>query len=412
MYAGRLGGDLMGRATAATRELPPGEDATCLLVQGITGWHLDGYRPSVPLLRRALSELRLDHDSRLLWVASPIAHHVWDDAAWHRLTEQAVGFARTTGALSLLPTALVYRAGALLHAGRMADASGLLDEADALQRTTGLAPHPSTLLTLVAHQGDAAATAQLIEATVADAHQRGEGRLLALAAHAQAVLSAGLGQYAVAMEAARRACEYEDIGVFNWALGELVEAAARAGDGAAAAEAADRLRERTMVAGTDWALGTQAIADALTGPARHAEDRYREAVERLARSRVASQLARARLLYGEWLRRGNRRGAARTVLLQAHEAFSVMGAKGFAERAARELLAAGETVRRRGRGTYQELTPQETQIARLAVAGRTNAEIGAALFLSPRTVEWHLRKVFAKLGITSRRELAAATRAG
>ncbi|NMO49667.1 helix-turn-helix domain-containing protein [Actinoplanes sp. TBRC 11911] len=412
VHAGRLGGDLMRRATTAARELPDSDDPACLLLRGVTAWHLDGYRQSVPLLRRALSEVRMDHDSRLLWIASPVAHHVWDDAAWHRLTEQAVGFARTTGALSLLPTALVYRAGALLHAGRMADAAGLLDEADALRRTTGVAPHPSTLLTLVAHQGDATAVADLVEATVADAHQRGEGRLLALAAHAQAVLSAGLGQYSVALEAARRACEYEDVGVFNWALGELVEAAARSGDTAAAAEAAERLRERTTVAGTDWALGTQAIADALTGPARHAEDNYREGVERLAQTRIHSQLARARLLYGEWLRRENRRGAARTVLLQAHESFTVMGAQGFAERAARELLAAGETVRRRGRATFDQLTAQETQIARLAVAGRTNAEIGAALFLSPRTVEWHLRKVFAKLGISSRRELAAATRTG
>jgi DNA-binding CsgD family transcriptional regulator len=431
MYAGRLGDDLMLRAATAARDLPaddatglprdlpagkatglapdppPHDDAAGLLLRGLSTWRLDGYTASVPLLQRALASLRLDGDIRLLWVASPIAHHVWDDAAWHRLTEHAVTVARGTGALSLLPTALVFRAGALLNAGRMADASALLDEADALQRTTGVKPHPSTLLVLVAYQGDETATTTLIEETVADARTRGEGRLLALAGHAKALLCTGRGRYEAALRAAREATAYEDVGVFNWALAELVEAAARAGDPSTANEAAERLRERTTVAGTDWALGTQAVADALTGP--HPEDHYRDAIERLGAGMLASALARARLLYGEWLRRRNRRSPARVQLRAAHESFTEMGANGFAERAARELMAAGETIRRRGHPTHAALTAQETQIARLAVAGRTNSEIGTALFLSPRTVEWHLRKVFAKLGITSRRELAAAT---
>ncbi len=251
---------------------------------------------------------------------------------------------------------------------------------------------------------------ELIEATVEDADARGEGWLLGLAGYTKAVLSNGLGHYPAALEAARQAAEYEDLALFNWTLGELVEAAARVGERAVAAEARERLAERTGAAGTDWAFGAQALADALAGPSEKAEERYREAIERLAASRIGLQLARARLLYGEWLRRENRRNDARIQLRTAHEAFTTMGAEGFAERAGRELVAAGETVRKRTVGVWDDLTSQEAQSARLAAAGHTNPEIGAVLFLSPRTVEWHLRKVFTKLGISSRRELAGALR--
>jgi DNA-binding CsgD family transcriptional regulator len=234
--------------------------------------------------------------------------------------------------------------------------------------------------------------------------------LLAVAGYSRAVLFNGLGRYPAALEAALEAARYEDLAVLQWTLGELVEAAARAGADIVAAEARDRLAARTRVVDTNWARGAQALADALAGPAGPVEEYYREAIEQFAATRLGLQLARARLLYGEWLRRENRRADARMQLRIAHEAFTTIGADGFAERAGRELAATGETVRKRTLGVREEFTPQEAQIVRLAVAGRTNQEIGAVLFLSPRTVEWHLRKVFTKLGVSSRRELASALR--
>ncbi|MFI7610404.1 AAA family ATPase [Nonomuraea terrae] len=410
MHSGRLGGDDLLRAAEAARAVPAGESMAGLLLAGLTTWSLDGYAPAVPLLRRALDALTTNDDLALLWLAGPVAHEVWRDETWHRLTAQAVGFARATGALSVLPTALAFRAGSLVYEGRFADAADLLDEAAGLGRATGLAAYPSASLTLAAHRGQELPATELIETTVEDAAARGEGRLLGLAGYAKAALCNGLGRYPAALEAARQAVEYADIAVFNWTLGELVEAAVRSGEPATATQARERLAERTSAAGTDWALGVQAVADALAGPAEQAEERYREAIERLSATRMRLQLARARLLYGEWLRRDNRRGDARAELRTAHDAFTTMGAEGFAERAGRELAATGETVRKRTMEAREELTSQEAQIARLAMAGRTNPEIGAVLFLSPRTVEWHLRKVFIKLGIGSRRELAAALR--
>ncbi|GAA4567855.1 helix-turn-helix transcriptional regulator [Planotetraspora kaengkrachanensis] len=410
VHAGRLGGDDLRRAAEAARAVPTGEDPAGLLLAGLTAWSLDGYAQAAPLLCRALDALTTDEDPGLLWLAGPVAHEVWRDEAWHRLAEQAIGFARATGALSLLSTALVLRAGALLFEGRFADASDLLDEVDALGRATGLGVHPSASLALAAHTGRELPALELIEAAVKDADARGEGRLLGMTGYARAALFNGLGRYPAALEAAGQAAEYEDLAVCNWALGELVEAAVRSGEQAVASQARERLAARTAAAGTDWARGVQALADALAGPPGQAEESYREAVERLSATRIRLSLARAHLLYGEWLRRENRRGDARVQLRTAHDAFTTMGAEGFAERAGRELAATGETVRQRTLGAREELTSQEAQIARLAVSGRTNPEIGAVLFLSPRTVEWHLRKVFIKLGIGSRRELAAALR--
>ncbi len=409
VHAGRLGGDPR-RVAEAARGVPAGEEPAGVLLTGLTAWSLDGYAPAAPLLLRALERLTADEDLGLLWLAGPVAHEVWEDAAWHRLTERAVDVARATGALSLLPTALVLRAGALVLAGRLTDASNLLDEADALGQATGLPAPPFASLALAAHRGRELPAVELIDAAVREAEALGGGWLLGLAGYAKAVLSNGLGHYPAAVEASRQALGHDDLAVVNGALGELVEAATRAGEAGTAAEARERLADRTRAAGTDWALGVQALADALAGPPGTAEDRYREAVERLSGERLGLPLARARLLYGEWLRRENRRGDARAQLRVAHEAFTTAGAEGFAERASRELAATGETVRKRAAGVPDELTAQEAQIVRLAAAGNTNPEIGAVLFLSPRTVEWHLRKVFTKLGVTSRRELAAALR--
>ena len=215
----------------------------------------------------------------------------------------------------------------------------------------------------------------------------------------------GLGRYKAALVAARRASEHDDLGLFGWALVELVEAAVRAREPELAADALERLSERTGLSGTDWALGIEARSRALLSNGQAAEDLYLEATERLSRSRIKVHLARTHLLYGEWLRRENRRIDARETLRTAHEMFSAMGAEAFAERAARELLATGEKARKRTADTRGQLTAQEMQIAELAREGHSNPEIGARLFISPRTVEYHLHKVFTKLEISSRNEL-------
>jgi DNA-binding CsgD family transcriptional regulator len=225
---------------------------------------------------------------------------------------------------------------------------------------------------------------------------------------ATALLYNGRGRYAEALAAAQRGCEHDDVGLSAWALVELIEAGVRSGATDATSGALDRLSARTQASGTDWALGIEAGSRALLSDGRDAEPLYREAVERLARSRGVVHLARARLLYGEWLRRENRRVDAREQLRAAHDDFSRIGAEAFAERARRELLATGETAPRRTAETRDVLTPQEAQIARMASDRQTNPEIGAKLFISPRTVEYHLRKVFTKLDITSRKELRGA----
>jgi DNA-binding CsgD family transcriptional regulator len=226
--------------------------------------------------------------------------------------------------------------------------------------------------------------------------------------YAAALLYNGLGHYDKALAAAELVCEYDDIGVLGWELAELVEAAVRSGQSARASGALERLSETARASGTDWALGTEARSRALLSEGQAAENCYREAIERLGRTRMRPAVARAHLLYGEWLRRENRRRDARTELRTAHGLFTTMGIEAFAERARRELLATGDTVRKRTVQTASELTAQEAHIARLAVGGRTNVEIGAQLFLSTRTVEWHLGKVYTKLGVGSRRELPQA----
>jgi DNA-binding CsgD family transcriptional regulator len=233
--------------------------------------------------------------------------------------------------------------------------------------------------------------------------------VVALAGYATAVLYNGLGRYQEALAAAQWACEHEDVGFFGWTLVELVEAAARSGEHEVAVEALQRLEERTLVSGTDWALGVLARSRALLSGGSAAEELYREAIERLARTRIVVHLARAHLLFGVWLRRENRRVLAREQLHIAHEMLSRIGAEAFADRCRRELLATGETVRKRSTVSGEGLTAQEAHIARLAGEGMTNQEIGAQLFISSHTVEWHLRKVFAKLGIKSRRQLRGAT---
>lgn len=412
--AGRLGGGVASVAEAARRAPPAAQLPRPVdpLLDGLAMRFTEGYAAAVPLLRRALQAFR-DGDGRdeddLRWysLACRIATDLWDDEACHQLATRAVRLARDAGALTVLDIVLAHRVNVHMRAGELAPASELIDEAEAITHVVGNAPHLLSLM-LAAWCGRQAEAVALSEASVQNATARGEGIAITLADYATAVLNNGLGHYAAALDAAQRACAHDDLSLFGWALVELVEAAARSGRPDIAADALRLLGERTQASGTDWALGIEACSRAMLSEGPAAEDLYQEAIDRLARTRVAMHLARAHLIYGEWLRRENRILDAREQLHRAHAAFSRFGAGAFAERARRELLATGETVHKPAADTVIALTAQEAQIARLARAGHTNPEIGAQLFLSPRTVEWHLRKVFTKLDISSRKELRQA----
>ena len=414
IFAGRLGSarGVLEVAEAARASPPAPQPARTidLLLDGLASRFTDGYAAGVPQLRRALEAVSRDEghsedDIRWLWLACRIAPDLWEDEAWHELAMRQLQLARDAGALSVLPLAATYRAGVHVHAGEFAAAAALIEEADAITEATGNAPLGYTSLVLAAWRGHEAHALALIEASRKDAAGRGEGRAITLAEYATAVLYNGLGRYREALAAAQRASEYEDLGLFGWALIELVEAAARSREPHLGADALERLSERTRLSGTDWAVGIEARSRAVLHEGPSAEDLYLEATERLGRCRIKVHLARAQLLYGEWLRRENRRIDARETLRAAHELFTTMGADAFAERTARELLATGERARKRTADTRGQLTAQETQIAELAREGHSNPEIGAQLFISPRTVEYHLHKVFTKLEISSRNEL-------
>ncbi len=407
LHSGRLGGAATLRQTAeAARAVPRGEDPAGLLLEGLIIWSLHGYPAAVPGLRKALAAVGADEDLELLWVAALVALELLDYATLDRLTSHGLRYARRTGARTILLSALSHRTAALLVTGRFAEAQSLVDESVAVAVATGRTSSPSARAVMTAHRGLEAAARQEIATTERDAGDLGLGHLLGVAGLATAVLNNGLGNFPAAMTAARSATEFPDLSLHLRSLSELVEAAARAGEPAVAARAREQLADRTAASATPWALGAQALADALAGPPEQAEKNFRLALEHFGAENLGFLQARTRLLYGEWLRRENRRVDAGTELRTAHEAFTSMGAEAFADRTARELAATGATVRRRSSGPSDELTPQETQIARLAMAHLTNPEIAAQMYLSPRTVEWHLRKIFTKLGITSRRELA------
>jgi len=420
IFAGRLGGHSGVREAAeAARAAPPGPEPPRLidlLLDGLATRFTEGYVAGVSPLRRALhafrGEARRSEDdiTPWLWLAWLVAGDLWDDEMWHELATRAVRLAREAGALTVLPVVLSYRAAVHVHAGEFAAASALIEEAYSITEATGNAPLSYTSLVLAAWRGEEARALTLIEAGVQAATARGEGRMIGLAEYGTAVLYNGLGHYEAAVAAAQRAGEHEDLVLFSWALIELVEAAARSSANDVATGALRRLEERTRAVGTDWSLGSEARSRALLSHGQAADALYREAIDRFERSRITVHLARAHLVYGEWLRRENRRVDAREQLRIAYEMLSRIGAEAFAERARRELLATGETVRKRTVETRDVLTPQEGQIGRLAGDGLTNPEIGSQLFISPRTVEYHLRKVFTKLGITSRRELRGALR--
>ena len=315
------------------------------------------------------------------------------------------GVARSAGALVQLQYALNFLAWTHLDAGEVAMAARLLDEDRLIAEATGTSPVGFCKVLVVAWQGEERTAFELLETTTRLATVGRLGRLSTVADHASAVLYNGLGRHDAARDAALRAFERDDFGYTPFVVTELAEAASRTHDQAIVTTLLRLLSERSRATPTEWALGTEACVRALASGGDTAESCYRESIDRLSRTRMRAYLARVHLLYGEWLRREKRRTEARQQLRRAYEMLAAMGIEAFAERARRELQATGETVRKRSVTTVIELTAQEAQIARLAHDGLSNPEISTRLFISPRTVEWHMRKVFTKLGITSRRQL-------
>jgi DNA-binding CsgD family transcriptional regulator len=350
-----------------------------------------------------------DRLRRGFFALSPICF-LWDEDGYRTLMDRQIQLVRSTGALDHLPLDL--EASALLAAwsGDFAGAAALIAEAGAVCEVTGSRIPPYSALLLAGLRGRLTEAISLINATIDAAKAAGQVSLVTLARWATAVLYNGLGRYDEAREVARAAAD-DPAGIYvsMWALPELVEAAARSGEMPVASAALERLAGTTQVSGTDWALGIEARSRALLTEGQAADDLYREAIDRLGRTRLRPELARAHLLYGEWLRREHRRADARQQLRTAHDLFDEIGMEAFAERARKELLATGETTRKRtapaAAQASRELTPQEMQIARLARDGLANPEIGARLFISSHTVQYHLSKVFAKLGISSRGQL-------
>jgi DNA-binding CsgD family transcriptional regulator len=411
MFVGRLAGSggVLEVAQAVRAASPPSQPvrAPDLLLDGLALLITDGYAAGMPMLRQALSAFRSEDISReegirWLWLACHTAALLWDDETWDVLSARHVELAREAGALTVLPIALCSRIGLHLHAGELAAAAALIEEVDEVTEATGTRFAPYGALALAACQGREEDARELIDASMHEVVGHGEGIGMAAIEWATAVLYNGIGRYEDALAAAQ-ASEYPQDA--NPSLSELIEAAARSGKPGRAAHALERLAGTTRPTGSDWALGIEARCRALLSQGQVAEDLHREAIDRLGRTRVRVELARAHLLYGEWLRRERRRIDAREQLRTAHEMLRDMGIDGFAQRAARELRATGETARKRTLETSDQLTAQEAQIAHLARGGLTNPEIGSQLFISPRTVEYHLHKVFAKLDINSRKQL-------
>ena len=392
----------------------PSARACDQLLDGLALLTREGYVAAAPALKVALrafrdEQLSEEDELRWLWLACRIARALADDGAWDELTARHLELARRAGAFSALPVALTDRVLVELFRGRIEVARSLAAESDAVVEATGGHLTLRTSIVLANWRGWDAEALALIEARRQEVLRRGEGLWLAANDWGNAIRYNGLGRYEEALAAAEQAAEAaRGLGPSMLLLAELIEAAVRSGRPERATGPLTQLTEIARAAGTDWALGTHARGAAMVAEGARAERHYREAIERLSRIETRATLARAHLLYGEWLRREHRRVDAREQLRVAHTMLSDMGMEAFAERARRELLATGETVRKRTVETFDELTPQEVQVARLTAGGQTNPEIGSQLFLSPRTVEWHLSKVFGKLGINSRKELRSA----
>ena len=402
----------IAEAARATARRPALElTAADLLLDGLIAL-ADDYATAVPACRAAVRRMAGDwtpHPGQLrrLWQGCVVALELWDDEGAYVLSKQHLEIARRAGALSEVALALSSQTPVLVFCGELATAAAAVAETQSVEEATGIAAAPYGALILAAWQGRSDHAEHLVNSTLREATSRGEGIGVAICEYTRAVMYNSNGRYSEGISAARNASQYREVVVENWGLVELIEAASRAGQLDVATAGLDRLMEKTEASRTDWALGVAARSRAQLSEGGQAESLYRASIEFLARTRMRGDLARAHLLYGEWLRRMSRRTDARRELESAYEQFTSTGMAGFAERTRHELLATGATVRKRGPETSTELTPQEAQITGLAVSGLTNSEIGAHLFISSRTVEWHLRKVYMKLGISSRRQLPA-----
>jgi DNA-binding CsgD family transcriptional regulator len=415
LFAGRLAPSGAGavevsgaaRAAALTSRDPRAAD---LLLDGLALLISDGPSIGAPVLRRSVSafreEIATEENVRWLWLAGPAARFVWDYEAWDALTRRQIEVARDAGALAVLPLALNARASVYIFAGELSAAASLCQESDALSAAAGAHAVPHSALALDAFSGREDDAMRRIKTCTSDFIAHGDGMGLTLTYWATAVLCNSLTRYEEALEAAEKATDGHELWFSTFAAVELIEAASRAGKAQRAVGALDWITATVRAGGSDWGLGVEARSRALLSDGQAAESLYREAIDRLGRARVRLELARAYLLHGEWLRRERRRRDAREQLRTAFEMFNAMGSEAFAERAERELLATGERVRVRSADTRDELTTQEAQVARLARDGLSNAEIGARMFISQHTVAYHLRKVFSKLDITSRNQLA------
>jgi DNA-binding CsgD family transcriptional regulator/tetratricopeptide (TPR) repeat protein len=414
IFAGPLAGPgaSSSEVAQAAKAAPPARKPRGLdqLLDGLVALLTDTYAAGVPILRKTQrafgAGMSEREELRWMWGGTVSAMLLWDDERWERLSDRHLQLVRETGALGGLQIALGHREGMHVFAGELGSAASLLDAIEEATQLTGSPLPPYHGLGLVAMRGREAEARRLIDKARPEVIERGEGAGLEFMDWAEAVLYNGLGRYSEALAASRRVLDSSELVPVNWALPELVEAAARTGARELAADADRLLTDRSGASGTDWALGIAARSHALVVEDERADDLYAEAIERLSRTRVAVDLARAHLLYGEWLRRQSRRVDARKELRIAHEMFTDFGMEAFAERARVELEATGEHARTRTVETLGDLTPQESQISRLVAQGHTNREIAAQLFISPSTVEYHLRKVFRKLGVKTRTQLA------
>jgi DNA-binding CsgD family transcriptional regulator/tetratricopeptide (TPR) repeat protein len=402
------GADLatVARAAAALPAPEPHRQAD-LLLDGFAALFGRGYAAGVPILREALTADvgHLTPFEQLQWVdmAFTAASYIWDHDGWMALTDRCISLAREVGESSRIPIALGSRAQALAFAGDLAAAAPLVEEAQVASEVTWFPLSPYGALVVAAVRGDESKATELITAALREAPVRGEGVAVSVAEWANAVLNNGLGRYQEALAAGERASEHRpSVGFQGWAIAEVIEAASRSGVWGTAKEAHRRLAELAAASGSEWALGVEARSHALLRTGDKAEALYRESSARLERTHVRMELARAHLLYGEWLRRERRRADAREQLRTALGMFDAIGMEAFAERARLELRATGETARKRSVETNRDLTPREAQIATMASEGLSNVEIGTRLFISAHTVEYHLRKVFTKLEINSR----------
>ncbi|HEX5900814.1 MAG TPA: AAA family ATPase [Solirubrobacteraceae bacterium] len=418
LFAGRLASTgslhhVSREALARPRPAGP-QPPSDRLLHGFSLAFTDGRSAAAPVLERAAAsfagqDASVEEALRWGWLATAAAVMVWDYDTCVAVATRGVVVAREAGALAVLAVSANALAQAMALGGEFASAASLIAEADGVTEATGTLVAPYGALVLGGLQGREAEAAAVIDATIDDATAGGQGAAVQYAYWARSMLLNGLGRYQEALAAAQEASDdTPELFVSVWALSELIEAAARSDDAGRALGGLVRLAEATRAAETDWGLGIEARSRALLSEGETAERLYQEAIERLGRTRLRPELARAHLLYGEWLRRCNRRADARAQLRAAHEQLTSIGMEAFAERAQSELLATGERIRNRTIETRDDLTPQERQIAQLARDGLSNPAIGARLFLSPRTVEWHLRKVFTKLGIRSRLELPSA----